>query len=165
MNESLRISDRGLALITHFEGLYLKAYQDPVGIWTIGYGHTGLRHNDGTVKRGRVITEREAVRLLRDIDMPRSEAFVRKHVVVGLKQHEFDALVSFSFNTGGLILKNGKPSTLCRLLNTYDFAGAARQFAYWNKADGKVLRGLTRRRHAEKLLFEGDFEAMEDFLD
>src|SRR5215831_15156546 len=58
------VNQRGLDLIKHFEGLFLKAYKDPVGIWTIGFGHTGLQHNDGTVRAGRKITRDEAERLL-----------------------------------------------------------------------------------------------------
>lgn len=143
------ISAAGLNLIKHFEGLYLKAYKDPVGIWTIGYGHTGLTHNDGTVKAGRVITTAEAEDLLR-YDLANFEGRVSRLVTVPLSDDEHAALVSFDFNTGGLA-----DSTLRRLLNAGDYAGAADQFLRWDKAGGKTLAGLTRRRKSERNLFLG----------
>lgn len=163
-NNTRHISPRGLGLVKHFEGLYLKAYQDTGGVWTIGYGHTGMRHMDGSVKAGRVITEAEADRLL-EHDMIRAEVFVQRHVKVDLNQDRFDALVSFSFNTGGLIDEEGEPTMILRTLNLGDFEGAARQFGRWVFDDGRKLKGLVRRRHAEMLLFQGDHEALEDFLD
>lgn len=146
---NMKIDKAGLALIKHFEGLYLKAYQDSVGVWTIGYGHTGLKHNDGTVKRGRAISEAEAERLLA-YDMAQFERSVASLVKVALTQSQFNALVSFQFNTGGL-----KQSTLLRLLNAGDYAGAAAQFLRWDKAGGRTLAGLSRRRRAERMMFEG----------
>lgn len=146
---SRQISADGLALVKEFEGLYLKAYRDPVGIWTIGYGHTGLQHKDGTVFAGRVVTKDEADALLR-YDMRQFEARVLSFVKVPLNDDEFAALVSFDFNTGGL----GK-STLLKKLNAGDRSGAAAEFGKWNKAGGKVLRGLTRRRASERNLFLG----------
>ena len=144
-----KINQRGIDLVKHFEGCYLKAYQDSVGVWTIGYGHTGLQHKDGTVYRGRVITQAKAEELLR-YDMRQFEARVETFVKVPLSDDQYAALVSFDFNTGGL----GK-STLLRMLNDYNIAGAADQFLRWNKAGGKVLRGLTRRRASERNLFLG----------
>lgn len=143
------ISADGIALVKHFEGLYLKAYQDSVGVWTIGWGHTGLTHKDGTVKAGRVITRDEAGTLLR-YDMDFFEGRVCRFISVPLSDDEYAALVSFDFNTGGL-----GDSTLRRKLNAGDRAGAANEFQRWNKAGGRVLAGLTRRRKSERNLFLG----------
>jgi lysozyme len=143
------ISQEGIEFIKHFEGLFLKAYKCPAGVWTIGYGHTGLEHKDGTVFAGRTITEAEAESLLRR-DMDYFEGRVSKLISVPVNDDEFAALVSFDFNTGGLA-----DSTLRRKLNAGDRAGAAEQFLRWNKAGGKTLAGLTRRRKSERNLFLG----------
>jgi lysozyme len=143
------IKERGLDLVKHFESLFLKAYQDPVGVWTIGWGHTGLKHNDGTVHKGRAITEDDAHELLRH-DMETFAERVAEFITVPLNDDQFDALVSFDFNTGGLA-----KSTLRKKLNAGDYEGAANEFPKWNKAGGKVLRGLTRRRKSEQNLFLG----------
>ena len=143
------IRQRGLELVKHFESLRLYAYKDPVGIWTIGYGHTGLTHKDGTVRPGLKITEQEAENLLVH-DMKHFSARVEKLVTVLVTDDQFDALTSFDFNTGSL----GK-STLLKKLNAGDYDGAANEFKKWNKAGGKVLRGLTRRRESEENLFRG----------
>lgn len=146
----MSISDEGVELVKHFEGLFLKAYLCPAKVWTIGYGHTGLKHQDGTVHRGRVITAAEAKRLLAfDLD-DKYAPDVREAVQVDLSQAQFDALVSFHFNTGAL-----KRSTLLRKLNRGDFEGAASEFNRWTRGGGKVLRGLVRRRAAERAMFEG----------
>ena len=136
-------------LVKHFEGLYLKAYLCPARVWTIGYGHTGLMHNDGTVYPGRNITESEAEALLR-YDLEKFSGRVAKLVKVPLEQHQFDALVSFAFNVGEGALGR---STLLKKLNGYNYSGAAEEFIKWNKGGGKVLAGLARRRKAERHLF------------
>jgi lysozyme len=148
------IKQRGLELVKHFESLYLKAYKCPGGAWTIGWGHTGLKHNDGTVHPGRVVTESEAENLLRH-DMESFAERVENLITVALDDDQFDALVSFDFNTGGLA-----KSTLRKKLNAGDYEGAADEFLKWNKAGGKVLRGLTRRRKSERNLFLG----VEDYI-
>jgi lysozyme len=143
------IRDAGLELIKQFEGLFLSAYKCPAGVWTIGWGHTGLKHKDGTVYPGRTISKAEAEKLLRhDLDV--FEGRVLSFITVPLKDHEFSALVSFDFNTGGL-----GDSTLRRKLNAGDRAGAAAEFPRWNKVAGKTLAGLTRRREAERKMFLG----------
>lgn len=141
----MKTSQRGVDLIKTFEGLKLTAYLCPANVWTIGYGTTR------GVQKGMTITAAEAERLLR-ADLAVFEAGVSKAVKVPLEQHEFDALVSFAYNVG---LGAFQKSTLLRLLNAGDKAGAAKQFDRWNKAGGKVLAGLTRRREAERKLFEG----------
>jgi len=140
----MKISAKGLKLIQDFEGLELTAYKDAVGILTVGWGSTGPH-----VKAGMTITRQQAEALLLS-DVSRFERGVTELVKVPLSQNQFDALVSFSFNLG---LANLKSSTLLRKLNSLDYAGAALEFPRWNKAGGKVLAGLTRRREAEKKLF------------
>ena len=144
-----KISQNGLDLIKHFEGLRLEAYQCSASVWTIGYGttHTAL----GPVKKGDRITESEAERLL-EADVRMFEQLVRDAVLVPLTQSQFDALVSFAYNVGSGALAG---STLLRKVNRLDFGGAADEFLRWNKADGKVVEGLVRRRAAERRMFIG----------
>jgi lysozyme len=139
------ISGVGLDLIKQFEGLRLEAYQDSVGVWTIGYGHTK------TAKQGMRITERGAEDLLRH-DLEWVEQVIKSKVTVSLEQHQYDALCSFIYNLGGT---NFGKSTLLKRINAGDFEGAANEFPKWNKAGGKVLNGLTRRRKQEQKLFRG----------
>lgn len=140
----MKTSENGITLIQKSEGLRLKAYQDSVGVWTIGYGHTG-----SDVTPALVITQSQADALLAR-DLERFETGVARLVKVPLNQNQFDALVCFSYNLG---LGSLQSSTLLRLLNAGDYAGAAGQFPRWDKAGGKVLPGLTRRRAAEQCLF------------
>lgn len=142
----MKISEKGLNLIKDFEGLEIKAYKDSVGVLTIGYGSTGNH-----VKLGMTITKEQAEELLKQ-DVSRFERGVNDLVKVTLTQNQFDSLVSFSFNLG---LGNLKSSTLLRKLNASDYSGAANEFLRWNRAGNKVLNGLTRRRQAEKDMFEG----------
>lgn len=132
-----------LELIKKFEGHYLKAYLCPANVWTIGYGHTK------TAKQGMVITPEEADRLLEQ-DVAWVKATVLGAVKVPLTANQTSALYSFVFNVGSGAFRS---STLLRKLNAGDYAGAQAQFRRWNKAGGKVLRGLTRRRAAEAKLF------------
>lgn len=145
-------------LVEAFEGCQLKAYQDEVGVWTIGYGHTGLQHKDGTVYAGRMITQSQADQLL-DYDMNQFEHKVQAVVTWPIDDDQFGALVAFDFNTGGLA-----DSTLLHLLNTGNIADAANQFLLWNHAGGQVLAGLTRRRNAERALFLSDLEDVHKYM-
>ncbi|EPR8028119.1 lysozyme [Enterobacter hormaechei subsp. hoffmannii] len=144
----MQTSDKGIALIKEFEGCKLTAYQDSVGVWTIGYGWT--QPVDGkTIRAGMAIKQETAERLLKT-GLVNYESDVSRLVKVGLTQGQFDALVSFTYNLGARSLST---STLLRKLNAGDYAGAADEFLRWNKAGGKVLNGLTRRREAERALF------------
>lgn len=149
-----RINAATLALVKHFEGLYLEAYQCPAGVWTIGYGHTGIRHNDGTVFKGRKITEKQAEALLAR-DLETSAAGVQRLLLpkafAALNENQFGALVSFAFNCG---LGNLSKSTLLQRINALRFKDCPAEFLKWNRANGRVLRGLTRRRQSEANLFE-----------
>lgn len=144
MLNNFRYSATGLSLTESFEGLRLEAYQDSVGVWTIGYGHTGP-----DVSRGIDITTEQAETLLA-ADVAWAEAVVNRAVKVPITQPQFDALVDFTFNVGGA---NFVRSTLLRMVNAGDYSGAADQFLRWNKAGGKALEGLTRRRAAERQMF------------
>ena len=140
---SRQINQAGLDLIKRFEGCKLRAYRDPVGIWTIGYGHTK------TARPGQQITHQQAEDLLRS-DIAEFEQAVESLIDVPLSDNHFAALVSFTFNVGAGALRR---STLRKKLNVCDYAGAAREFLKWDKAGGRVLRGLSRRRYAEMTLF------------
>ena len=153
INARQTINHKGLELVKHFEGCSLTAYKDEAGVWTIGWGHTGLQHQDGTVYKGREITSEEADWLLR-YDMHQFENRVDSFLTVPTNDDQFSALVSFDFNTGKI-----NDSTLGRMVNQSDYIGASKQFTRWNKArvNGKlrILRGLTLRRQSEKNLFLG----------
>jgi lysozyme len=139
----MNIGNKGLELIKHFEGCELQAYKCPAGVWTIGYGHIK------GVSEGMTITQEEAENMLRD-EMAEYEGYVNNLVTVELNQNQFDAMVSWVYNLGG---GNLGASTLLKVLNAGDFAGVPAQMLRWNKAGGKVLEGLTRRRQAEADLF------------
>ncbi|END2547690.1 MAG: lysozyme [Enterobacter sp.] len=144
----MQTSDKGISLIKQFEGCKLTAYQDSVGVWTIGYGWT--QPVDGKpIRAGMTIKQETAERLLKT-GLVSYESDVSRLVKVGLTQGQFDALVSFTYNLGARSLST---SILLRKLNAGDYAGAADEFLRWNKAGGKVLNGLTRRREAERALF------------
>lgn len=140
----VNISETGLDLIKRHEGLRLNAYQDSVGVWTVGYGSTK------GVTEGMTITQEEADARLKT-DVIAAEKCVNNCVAVPLSQNEFDALCSFAFNLGCGALRG---STLLRKLNDSDYDGASAEFKKWDHAGGKVLAGLTKRRADEAELFE-----------
>jgi lysozyme len=140
----VKYSDAGLALTQQFEGCRLNAYQDSVGVWTIGFGHTAGVHP------GMSCTQQQAEEWLQS-DIHWAEYAVNKYVTAPLTQSEFDALVDFTFNLG---VGNFVHSTLLRLLNAEDYEGAANEFPKWNRAGGKILPGLTARRLAEQEMFK-----------
>lgn len=142
----MRTSQAGTELIQSFEGCKLNAYVCPAGVLTIGWGHTGK-----DVTPGQCISQARADELLAQDLAPR-ERDVERLVKVPLTQHQFDALVSFVYNLGAGALAG---STLLKKLNAGNYAGAADEFLKWNKAGGKVLPGLSRRRAAERELFLG----------
>lgn len=145
----MRTSPAGRAFIGRHEGLRLAAYRDAAGVWTIGYGHTAAAGPPAPAA-GMTIGAAEAEAIL-GRDLARFEQAVTRLVAVPLTQAQFDALVSFAFNVGEGALAR---STLLKKLNAGDVAGAAAEFGRWNKAGGRVLAGLTRRRAEERALFE-----------
>ena len=137
----MKTSQRGINFIKQFEGVRLTAYKCPAGVYTIGYGHTR------GVKRGMKITEEEASAYL-TADLLNSERAVERYdSVYHWNQNEFDALVSFTFNCGAAnlrsLLRNGRRNR----------SQIAATLPLYRKAGGKVLKGLERRRAAEKALF------------
>ena len=145
---SKSISKTGIDLISSFEGIRLNAYDDGVGVWTIGIGTT-IYPNGVKVKKGDKCTLEQALEYLQH-DLKSFEKTVNESVKVPLSQNQFDALVSLAYNIGSTAFKN---STLLKKLNAKDYVGAADQFLVWNKGGGKVLKGLVRRRDAERALF------------
>lgn len=159
----LKMGPDGLAVVKAFESCmaavrekpgYFAAYVDPVGVLTIGWGHTN--HHEPKFDGGTVWSQAQCDAALAG-DMATFEAHVNRLAKVDLKQHEFDALVSWAFNTGG-------PSTasLWTLLNSGNKAAIAANLAQWDKGtvNGQkvALKGLTRRRKAEGLLFQGKIQ-------
>ncbi|MDI3229237.1 lysozyme [Serratia marcescens] len=144
----MNISKSGIELIKRFEGLRLKAYQDSVGVWTIGYGWT--QPVDGKkIGLGMQIDLATADRLLK-CGVVQYEQGVNQLVKVHITQGQFDALVSFAYNLG---LRSLSTSTLLQKLNARDTQGAADQFGRWVNAGGKRLDGLVARRAAEREMF------------
>ena len=135
----------GVALIQKFEGCELEAYQCSANVWTIGYGHTK------DVEKGDTITKEEAEQMLVD-ELHEYENYINKYVNVALSQNQFDALVSWVYNLGPA---NLTASTMLKVLNNGEYEEVPAQMKRWNKAGGKVLDGLVRRREAEALLYLG----------
>ena len=140
----MKCSQEGLALIKKFEGCRLESYRCSANVLTIGYGHTGGVKEDDT------ISQPEADELLEN-DIAKFEKYVSDNVVPELKQYQFDALVAWTFNLG---VGNLRQSTMLRKLNEGDYQSVPSEMNRWNKAGGKTLDGLIRRRKAEGLLFE-----------
>ncbi len=136
----MQIGQAGIDLIKQHEGCQLTAYKCPAGVWTIGYGHTG-----SDVKEGLTITPVKAEQLLKS-DLAKFEKHVQNFdSKYHWNQNEFDALVSFAFNVGSINqLTANKTRTKAQI---------AQAMLLYNKANGKVLPGLTKRRQAERQLF------------
>lgn len=145
-----KINDIGLNLIKSFEGLHLKPYLDPIGIPTIGYGTIQYENGSKVSMKDASITEERALELLK-FEVDKKALAVEKMLKISVNDNQFAALVSFSYNVGVGALQG---STLLKLLNAgTDQVAIADQFLRWNKAGGKELSGLTRRRQAERALF------------
>ena len=141
----MKTSKEGISLIKSFEGLRLQSYQCPAGKWTIGYGTTKINAVD--VSSGMIISQDDAEHLLRQ-DLIQFEKKVLDNIKIPLRQHQFDALVSHTYNTGGsetlfALINAGSPSEIIRnWMETSHITG--------NKI---VLNGLVRRRKAEAELY------------
>lgn len=155
--EPLRMGPAGLELVRAFESCmkavpnrkgFFATYMDSAGVLTIGWGHTN--HHLPRFASGAIWSRAECDAALAG-DMMTFERHVHDLCHIHLEQHEFDALVSWSFNTGG-----PAHATLWRKFNAGDRAAVPRELAKWNRAGGRVLAGLTRRRKAEGLMFAGD---------
>ena len=161
------ISDDTVKLVQGFEGLpdgdpttvNLDPYLDPVGIWTIGWGHAiawqghWLRGSENRPQAQALYPggiSRDQAETLQHGDLVDAGRDVSLACAVPLSDNQFGALVSFTFNLG---INNLRSSTLLRKLNQSDYAGAADEFPRWVRADGKVLPGLVKRREAERQFF------------
>ena len=140
----MNISQEGISLIKKFEGCEYNAYKCAADVLTIGYGHTK------DVKEGDLVTQQEAENLLAE-DLKEFENYINDMVTVPLNQNQFDALVSWVFNLGPA---NLKASTMLKVINIGNYENVPEQIKRWNKAGGKVLDGLIRRREAESLMFQ-----------
>ena len=146
--DQMVVSLFGVDLICGFEGERLTAYDDGVGVWTIGFGTT-VYPNGIKVKKGDTCTEAQAKTYMA-YDLKKFESAVNNAVKIPLNQNQFDALVSLAYNIGtGAFSK----STLVKKLNANDIRGAADQFDVWVNAGGKRMQGLVNRRAKEKALF------------
>lgn len=147
----METSPEGIALMHFYESCSLKAYPDPAtggAPWTIGWGDTGPGVKPGLVITQAQADERFKNRLAREFEPGVRSALQGRSVT----QHEFDSLVSFAYNVGVASLKS---STLLRMLNAGDKRGAAEQFLRWDRAAGKRMLGLHRRRVSERAMFLG----------
>ena len=142
-DNDMKTSEVGVELIKEFEGCKQVAYQDSVGVWTIGYGHTK------DVYEGQLAIKKTIERWLQE-DLEEFESYVSKLVKVELNQNQFDALVAWTYNLGPTNLKE---STMLRKLNYGDYESVPDEMRRWNKAGGEVLNGWVRRRDAEANLF------------
>ena len=142
----MKISQEGIDLIKHFEGCELESYRCSANVLTIGYGTTK------NVVEGMKISQHQAEELLMK-DLEEFEEYVEDLIDVPLEQNQFDALVAWTYNLGPTNLKT---STLRKVLNKGAYDDVAEQIKRWNKANGKVLKGLVRRRNAEADLFNGN---------
>jgi lysozyme len=140
----MKTSQEGVDLIKHFEGCYLDAYLCPSNVWTIGYGHTK------GVKEGDTIDQEAAEAYLIE-DLEEFEGYVSSMVETKLKQHQFDALVAWTFNLGP---GNLKASTLLNRINYGPLSDVPFQIQRWTRAGGTVLAGLVKRRAAEAALWQ-----------
>ena len=140
----MKLSQRGIDFIKQFEGYSEKAYPDPAtggAPYTAGYGHTG-----SDVKPGMTVTQAMADAWF-DKDVEKFESGVSALLTAPTTQPQFDAMVSLAYNIG---LGNFGKSTLLKKHNAKCYQCAAGQFPLWNRAAGKVMNGLTRRRNAER---------------
>lgn len=146
----MKISSNGIELIKQFEGLSLVPYLCPANIPTIGWGNTFYENMKKVTMQDGPITRERADSLFNFLVTTNYVNVVNRLVIVDINQNQFDALVSFVYNLGS---GNFEKSTLLKKVNQSDFISASLEFEKWNKANGKILKGLTKRRLAEKELF------------
>lgn len=156
----MQMSENGLELLKQWEGFKLQQYKDSAGLPTIGVGHliTSSEKASGQIVINGVpvqyasgLTDQQALDLLSQ-DVKPAETSVNNGVKVALNQNQFDALVSFTFNTGTGAFNS---STLLKVLNQGQYDQVPDQLRRWNKAGGKVVQGLVNRRENEIKLWNG----------
>ncbi|HST54738.1 MAG TPA: lysozyme [Solirubrobacteraceae bacterium] len=153
----MKVSVAGVVLVKSFEGFVGHPYRDAVGVWTIGYGHT-----EGVHQGSQPLTAAQAARLLQQ-DLDKRYAPAVNALRVSLSQHQFDALVSFVYNVGpGGV---GADTGVGRALRARSWRAAADHLLDWDKAGGRVLEGLRRRRVAERAMFLAQDDPLHGFTD
>jgi len=145
----MNINKATIDLVKAFEGCKLTAYRDPVGIWTIGYGTTARAGLGIIPTGGMTITQAEADQLLAD-GLNKFADQIRPMITAGINDNQFGACVSLAYNIGA---HGFSTSSALKHINAGDYSKAADAILLWNKAGGKVLKGLVRRREAERKLF------------
>lgn len=148
ITDQMVTSPTGVDLICGFEGKRLTAYDDGVGVWTIGFGTT-VYPNGQKVKKGDTCTEIQAKQYMQN-DLKKFESTINDAVTVPLNQNQFDALVSLTYNIGSGAFSK---SIMVKKINAGDYKGAASQFDVWVNAGGRRMQGLVNRRAREKELF------------
>ncbi|MGB1266338.1 MAG: lysozyme [Nereida ignava] len=154
----MRINQATIDLVKEFEGLRLEAYLDPVGVVTIGYGYTNRAGFGPGVAMGDVWTEAQAEEYLAE-GLVRFANGIRPHFDRDATPNQFGAMLSLAYNIGTGAFSR---STCLKRFNAGDIEGAADALTWFNKAGGKVLRGLVRRREAERVLFLSDIPSRID---
>ena len=145
----MKASEQCLKMLAHHEGVRLKPYRCPAGLWTVGVGHLIGDGHSLPDSWNRTFSLEEVYAILA-ADVARFERGVERYITIPLKQGEFDCLVSFAFNLG---LGTLQKSTLRQKLNRGDKEGAIESLLKYNKAGGKILKGLDNRRKDEAKLF------------
>lgn len=145
----MKVNQATVDLVKQFEGFRAEAYRDPVGVWTVGYGTTAAAGLGIVPKQGMRITEAEAGKLLKR-GLEKFAREISPVITAPINENEFGAFLSLAYNIGhGAFAR----STALRRFNAGDKRGAADAILMFNKAGGKVMRGLERRREAERALF------------
>jgi lysozyme len=147
----VKASEKCLKMLAHHEGVRTKPYRCPAGLWTVGVGHLIGDGKSLPDSWNRTFTLEEVYAILAK-DVERFERGVARFVPVKLTQGEFDCAVSFSFNLG---LGTLQRSTFRQALLRGDKVAAIESLLKYNKAGGKILKGLDNRRKDEAALFKG----------
>ena len=145
----MKVNQEGLDIIKHFEGYSSTVYADPIGIPTIGFGSIWDKEGNRLTMDHEPITEQEGEFLLVR-ELKHVESAIARLIRVKLTENQFSAIASLTFNIGSGRLKS---STLRAKINREDYSGASDEFPKWRRAGGRILKGLVRRRKAERELF------------
>lgn len=145
----VEIDQRAVDLIKEFEGFRSESYRDPVGIWTAGYGTTAAADVGLVPGPGVTVTEEEAETYLFRA-LAKFAAEIRPSITAPTTPAEFGAMLSLAYNIGPAAFRR---STVLRKFNAGDKQGAADAFSLWVNGGGRKLKGLVRRREAERQLF------------
>lgn len=149
MKNQMKLSDNGFTLLGELEGIVLRPYRDSVGIPTIGIGSTCYEDGTKVKMTDKAITKERAIQLAKNV-VKSFEEQVNKSILLPMTQNQFDAMVLLCYNIG----KSGfARSSVVRNFNLGNIQKAADSFLLWNKAGGKVVKGLVNRRNKERSLF------------